>query len=325
MTVRTTADAEMTAMLSVLSGFERHFDDYYKIEERLHAGAYGTVYRVTGKQTHKSFAAKIIPRRKLRKVEEKDMMAEADILRDLCGMEHVVEFVDFFACDDYFTIVQTLAKGGDVFERIAKRQLYSEQDARSVAIKLLQTIKKLHDRDIIHRDVKLENILLNTNDNTSILLADFGFATYLPENGFVTRRCGTPAYCAPEVWKREAYGKGCDMWSVGCALYILFSGSPPFAGRDNQETFRMACEGDVRFEGRLWKSVSKEAKDCIRGLLTVDPAMRWTAKEALESTWIQSGLTDALFQNLDWMPNCSERSDQVSRSLLSSVVPLNMG
>lgn len=328
MTVLTTNDAEVTTMLCKAKDghARRSFDDHYRIEERLHSGAYGTVYLVVDKaQPTKQYAAKIIRRRNLRKFEEKDMMTEADIMRDLCGMENVVEFEDFFAEDDHFYIVQGLARGGDVFERIAKRQLYNEQDARSVAIKLLQTIRKLHDRDLIHRDIKLENILLaNSADPTSVLLADFGFATYLPESGLVTRRCGTPAYCAPEVWKKQPYGKSCDAWSLGTVMFMLFTGRPPFGNGDAKECLRRACRGELHFHGREWELVSEEAKEVIRGLLQADPTKRWTAEQALQSTWIQSGLTDALFTNLDWMPNCSETRNPVGRSYVYSVVPLNI-
>jgi len=103
----------------------------------------------------------------------------------------VVKLVDFFANDDFYILVQTLAKGGDLFDRMKATGTYSEREARIVAMKLLTTIRGLHQRRTIHRDIKPENILIeNPQDATSVLLADFGFATCLSEEGFSRRRCG---------------------------------------------------------------------------------------------------------------------------------------
>jgi len=298
------------------------FDGQYQIEERLNAGAKGVVYKVTdrhskhastaaavGKENNGVYAAKRIPRQGLREQDEKDILSEINILKSLRNVPHVVKFVDYYIEADSFYIVQELAKGGDVFERIDREELYNEHAARSVAIKLLQTIQKLHQRGIVHRDIKPENILLaDARDGTSVLLADFGFATYVPREG-LTRRCGTPCFCAPEVWQRRPYHKAVDLWATGCVLYMMMSGYPPFYAADNHDIFRLACQGYVSFHAPVWNTISMEAKEFILGLLRVDPLQRWTVEEALQSTWIQSGLTDALFDNLDWMPKCSQRSD----------------
>ncbi|CAB9531848.1 MAP kinase-activated protein kinase 2 (Fragment) [Seminavis robusta] len=322
-------DTEAVAMLSRMPGADgycRKFDELYHIEERLHSGAYGTVYRVTDRQhSNKELATKVIKRSKLSSKQESDILSEVNVMKDLAGVENVVQVVDFFAEEDAFYIVQQLARGGDLFEKVVNGYQYSEHNARTVALKLLQTLRKLHDRGVVHRDLKPENLLLSSShDNTSVQLADFGFATYLPEGGYLDRRCGTPCYTSPEVWQKKPYNTQADMWSLGNVLYMLIDGRPPFYSKDTVEAGKLVCKGSVKFEGKQWDGISDAAKQCIRGLLTVDPTQRWTAEKALQSSWIQSGLTDALFENLDWpwMPSCSQHED-VGNSYV--FVTLNLG
>jgi len=172
------------------------FDDLYQIEQQLQTGSYAVVYRVTTKNhqqglPRQEYAAKIIRRQDLSVSAEKDVHTEVQLMQDLVAVNGVVKLVDFFANDDFYILVQTLAKGGDLFDRMKATGTYSEREARIVAMKLLTTIRGLHQRRTIHRDIKPENILIeNPQDATSVLLADFGFATCLSEEGFSRRRCG---------------------------------------------------------------------------------------------------------------------------------------
>lgn len=283
----------------------KSFDDLYRIHEKLQTGSYGIVYRVIStRQPEKEFAAKIIKRRGLAEKIQQDIRSEVQMMRSLVDVEGVTKLVDYFVTDQWFILVQTLAKGGDLFERINQKSLYSEYEARSTAVKLLQTLRVLHGRNTVHRDIKPENILLmDPSDATSILLADFGFATCMPKEGYLTRRCGTPTFIAPEVWKSAPYDYACDMWSMGVLLFVLIDGFPPFKGRNNNEIRQRTCTGRVKFASPQWDHVSANAKELILGLLTVDPKQRLTVEQALQSNWIQSGLTDALFGNLDWQPS----------------------
>jgi serine/threonine protein kinase len=141
------------------------------------------------------------------------------------------------------------------------------------------------------RDLKPENLLLrDLFDDSGILLADFGFARYVPEEKLTTR-CGTPAFVAPEVLVADCrYDESCDMWSVGCLLYMLLGGYPPFQDKNHRGLFRKIRGADFCFHDAYWKNVSISAKQLISSLLTVDPAHRCTAKMALEkSTWLKLG------------------------------------
>lgn len=180
--------------------------------------------------------------------------------------------------------MQWLAKGGDVFDRLAQLSTYTEKNSRDLGITLLKTLVELHRRKICHRDLKPENLLLKGKfDDTNILLADFGFAKYVPEDGLKTR-CGTPAFVAPEILVGNPYGTQADMWSAGCLIFMLICGYPPFNDQSHSGLFRKIRAADFTFHESSWSNVSLHAKQLVSRLLVVDPQFRMTSKESLLTT-----------------------------------------
>jgi len=158
-----------------------------------------------------------------------------------------------------------------------------------LALHLLECCVVLHSRKLAHRDLKPENLLLcDMFDDTHIVVADFGFASCVPEEGLKTR-CGTPAFVAPEVLVQNCrYDQRVDLWSVGCLLYMILGGYPPFQDRNHRGLFKKIQGGDYVFHDTYWKNVSVPAKQLIANLLTVDPRYRCPAKNALEScSWLK--------------------------------------
>jgi len=143
--------------------------------------------------------------------------------------------------------------------------------------------------------LKPENLLLvDPNDDTSILLCDFGFARHVDvstspsaDNNKCQTRCGTPAYVAPEVLLGLPYGLSVDLWSTGCLLYMLLGGYPPFQADNHRALFRKIRAGDYVFHQKYFGGVSIPAKRLISNLLTVNPQKRWSAQQALKSDWFQ--------------------------------------
>lgn len=167
------------------------FSDFYKLDEKIARGSFGTVYTASHVSTGEEYAVKVLERKKLTEREKLSVIREVSILRDCADVPHLVRLVDFFASPTHFYVVQVYAQGGDLFSRLASSTSYSENDARDVARHLLRAIQVLHSRRIAHRDLKPENLLLeNLYDDTSILIADFGFARYVPREGLTTR-CGS--------------------------------------------------------------------------------------------------------------------------------------
>jgi calcium/calmodulin-dependent protein kinase I len=167
------------------------FDNDYKVKERLSQGSFGTVYVTQHIPTGEEFAVKVIDRKRLSKKDNDAVSREVSVLKDCVDVQHIVRLVDFYVSPSTFYVVQMYARGGDVFERLATRASYTEKDARFLAVHLLEAMRVLHSRKMAHRDLKPENLLLrDVLDDSGILVADFGFARYVPEDKLKTR-CGT--------------------------------------------------------------------------------------------------------------------------------------
>jgi len=265
------------------------FEVFYKLQSRLAKGSFGVVYVTQHLSTGQEFAVKVIERAKLSEKEKTSVQREVSILKDCRDVENIVQLIDYFVSPEHFFVVQMYAKGGDVFERLAQRTSYTEADARNLAKCLLQAMEVLHSRKLAHRDLKPENLLLrDLLDDTSIVVADFGFASYVPPGGLKTR-CGTPAFVGPEVLLPNCrYDERVDMWSVGCLLYMLIAGYPPFQDKNHRGLFKKVRGADYVFHDTYWKNVSVAAKRLIASLLTVDPKFRCTARQALDTNeWLK--------------------------------------
>jgi serine/threonine protein kinase len=266
------------------------FEDHYRLQGKLSNGSFGVVHIAQHKLSGRDFAVKVIQRNKLSEKEKSSVIREVNILKDCRTIPHVVQLVDFYTSPEHFYVVQMYAKGGDVFERLAHRTSYTECDARNLARHLLLAVLGFHERKLAHRDLKPENLLLvDVLDDARIMVADFGFASYVPEDGSgLKTRCGTPAFVGPEVLvPTPHYDERVDLWSCGCLLYMLLAGYPPFQDSTHKGLFRKIRGGDFVFHDTYWKNVSIPAKQVISGLLTVDPNYRTSAQTALQSRWLQ--------------------------------------
>jgi serine/threonine protein kinase len=160
-----------------------------------------------------------------------------------------------------------------------------------VFVRLIKGIQYIHTKNVVHRDLKLENLLLqNKDDITSIKIADFGLAKRAM-NGYMETVCGTPQYVAPEVIKPVpgvVYGPECDLWSAGVVLFTILAGYPPFYNENTPALFRQIRKGAFNFDDPVWDEVSDDAKDLIQKLLTVSPQDRITSEGCLQHKWCRS-------------------------------------
>ena len=142
---------------------------------------------------------------------------------------------------------------------------------------MLSCVNYLHNRNIAHRDLKLENILLESNGNLdSIKVIDFGSACQYEDCLPMTEKVGTPYYIAPEVLNKS-YTQACDLWSLGVITYILLSNTPPFNAATDQEVIETVKTGQYDYNAPVWQSISADAKDFISQLLQTDSQARPTA------------------------------------------------
>jgi len=170
--------------------------------------------------------------------------------------------------------------------RIVERNPLDEYETRYIFKQLLEAVRYLHEHGIAHRDLKPENVLFRTKAvDSAIVLADFGFAKRVPQSeGLMESDVGTPDYAAPEILK-QSYRKDVDSWALGCIVYCMLYGIPPFYGEDCSETLEKITRGDpiVFYEDCV---VSNNAKDLILKLLDRNPRNRLTVGEALHHAWI---------------------------------------
>jgi len=228
---------------------------------------------------------------------------EVEILRKLDSHPCVISFHDVFDSPSMFVIVLELAKGGELFDYVLedyKAKTFDEKATKIQFYQILSAVEYLHEMNVCHRDIKLENILLAEKNKVGLIkITDFGLSKLLDEQTVMNTYVGTPTYIAPEVLKNSeetglhnrqaAYTVKADMWSLGCILYSLFCGSPAFYGNSDQELGAKILRGEFKMDGEtnpVWSKVSPEGKELISRLLVVNPRNRISARDALrKSDW----------------------------------------
>ncbi|XP_025112082.1 calcium/calmodulin-dependent protein kinase type II delta chain-like isoform X10 [Pomacea canaliculata] len=263
------------------------FSDIYELKEELGKGAFSIVRRCVQKATGLEFAAKIINTKKLSARDHQKLEREARICR-LLKHPNIVRLHDSIQDDGYHYLVFDLVTGGELFEDIVAREFYSEADASHCMQQILESVNYCHQHGIVHRDLKPENLLLASKaKGAAVKLADFGLAIEVQGDqqawfGFA----GTPGYLSPEVLRKDPYGKPVDVWACGVILYILLVGYPPFWDEDQHRLYAQIKAGAYDYPSPEWDTVTPEAKHLINSMLTVNPAKRITASEALKHPWI---------------------------------------
>lgn len=253
----------------------------------LGAGSFGLVRYARDNNTGENVAIKIIIKKAL-KGNAQLVIDELELLQEL-HHPHIVGFRDWFESRDKFYIVTQLATGGELFDRIVQQGRFTEHDALIVILQMLEAISYLHDNNIVHRDVKPENVLyLDELQDSNIVLADFGIAKRLqgPDDK-LTSSAGSFGYAAPEVVQGLEHGKPCDIWSLGVVTYTILCGYSPFRAEDVSDFIAEVRHNNaVIFHAEYWKDVSKDARRFIIKALQYDPNQRATAKQLLEDPWL---------------------------------------
>uniref|UniRef100_A0A8C9A8C5 calcium/calmodulin-dependent protein kinase n=1 Tax=Prolemur simus TaxID=1328070 RepID=A0A8C9A8C5_PROSS len=259
-------------------GVEPHFPPW---------GAFSVVRRCVKKTSTQEYAAKIINTKKLSARDHQKLEREARICR-LLKHPNIVRLHDSISEEGFHYLVFDLVTGGELFEDIVAREYYSEADASHCIHQILESVNHIHQHDIVHRDLKPENLLLASKcKGAAVKLADFGLAIEVQGEqqawfGFA----GTPGYLSPEVLRKDPYGKPVDIWACGVILYILLVGYPPFWDEDQHKLYQQIKAGAYDFPSPEWDTVTPEAKNLINQMLTINPAKRITADQALKHPWV---------------------------------------
>ncbi|CED83033.1 pkinase-domain-containing protein [Phaffia rhodozyma] len=281
----------------------------YKTGKTLGSGTYAIVKEAVHIVTGKYYACKIISK-KLMEGREHMVRNEIEVLKRVSqGHPNIVGLIDYFETRSNLYLVFDLCTGGELFDRICAKGSYYERDAAHLVYVVTSAVKYLHNVGIVHRDLKPENLIFaDKSEESDLLIADFGLSRIMKEEQFnlLTTTCGTPGYMAPEIFKKSGHGKPVDIWAIGVISYFLLAGYTPFDRNSQTEEMQAIIRADFSFTpAEYWSGVSDVAKDFIKKCLTVDPAQRLTAEQALEHPWLsqEAKLHVADTSAVDLLPN----------------------
>ncbi|RDW76117.1 hypothetical protein BP5796_06938 [Coleophoma crateriformis] len=305
---------ESKGRLPKYPGLER-----WQLVEKMGDGAFSNVYRARDTQGNAGdVAIKVVRKFEMNSSQRANILKEVQIMR---GLDHpnIVRLVDFSESKQYYYIILELAPGGELFHQIVRLTYFSEDLSRHVITQVAEALEYLHEeKGVVHRDIKPENLLFSPipivpsknpkprapedEDKVDegefipgvgaggigqIKIADFGLSKVVWDTQTMTP-CGTVGYTAPEIVKDERYSKSVDMWAMGCVLYTLLCGFPPFYDESIQVLTEKVAKGQYTFLSPWWDDISKSAQDLVSHLLTVDPNKRYTIRQFLDHPWIRN-------------------------------------
>ncbi|KAE8283410.1 Myosin light chain kinase, smooth muscle [Larimichthys crocea] len=258
--------------------------DHYNLQEKLGVGKFGQVFKITHKETGHVCAGKFY---KGRRAKEREA-ARKEI--ELMNYLHHPKLVQCLAAYDHkpeMVMVMEFIAGGELFERIVDDNFeHTEPASVRYMQQILEGIAYMHQQNIIHLDLKPENIVCVDTSGTSIKIIDFGLASRIEGNTSLKVMHGTPEFVAPEVINYEPVCFATDMWSIGVICYILLSGESPFQGNSDAETLALVTAAQFEFDEESFDEITDEAKNFISSLLNKDTRRRMSCEAALAHPWM---------------------------------------
>ncbi|XP_049419297.1 serine/threonine-protein kinase 33 isoform X2 [Epinephelus fuscoguttatus] len=280
----------------------------YEFGRKLGHGSYGTVYEATHIKTQTKWAIKEVCRPAAGSQRSKMLEQELNILKEV-NHAHIIHLQEVYHTAKMTYLVTELCSGGDLRQLLQRKKFLTEDETRHVICSVADAVVYLHKRDIVHRDLKLENILVkdylgeDDKGRINIKVTDFGLSVKTGGVGIenmMQEACGTLLYMAPEMMSRRGYSHCCDVWSIGVIMFMLLCGEPPFKATSQSDLRQEIMNNNkVKYTQPIWATVSHAAKNILTCLLKQDPAYRMSANELLETPWI-TGDTD-----VPAMPPCA--------------------
>ncbi|XP_046712794.1 serine/threonine-protein kinase 33 isoform X1 [Silurus meridionalis] len=271
---------------------ESEIQKIYSFGRKLGQGSFGVVCEVTHVESQKKWAIKRVNKDKAGSSGVRLLEREVSILKRV-HHKHIIHLKEVFETSEKMYLVLDLCEGGELKKLLENKKHFSEEETRHIIRSLADATVYLHKHGIVHRDLKLENILVDSYHESdghaeiNIKITDFGLSVQKGGVGTMLQAtCGTPKYMAPEVINGYDYSQQCDMWSIGVIMYMLLSGEPPFCSKSEKHLFELIKRGELNFSAPLWETVSDSAKIVLSSLLNVDPAHRITASELLNNPWV---------------------------------------
>lgn len=317
------------------SKYYTELPERYQIIQKIGEGAFSKVFKVLDTACDAYIAIKIMDKKGMGASQINSAMKEIAIMRRL-RHKNIVRLYGYQNTQKsrYCFLYMEYVAGGEIFNQIIKYTYFSEDLARHIIRQVANAVKYLHDNGVVHRDIKPENLLFmpvkllkrpkeqqikarrKSDDNKKIdegrfvrgygsagigvvKVADFGLSTVLVDDQTRAQTpCGTVGYTSPEQHLRLGYTKKVDLWAIGCVLYTLVVGFPPFYSNsgNSKDISRKVSRGDYKFLSPWFDEVSQECKNLISNLLTVDPEKRYSIEDLLRDPWLNKGYEDVLMK-----------------------------
>ena len=299
--------------MSNLNNNQTTLDDFI-MERVIGKGSFGSVYLVKRKEDQKLYALKTVFLENLNKKEKENSVNEIRLLASI-SHPNVIGYKEAFwdEKNNSLNIIMEYADNGDLQTKISKKrkdqEYFDEKMIWLYSIQMIEGLKALHDKKIMHRDLKSANIFLTSSKN-QCKLGDMNVSKVIKEK-FLTTQTGTPYYASPEVWKDEPYSYKSDLWSIGCVIYEMCALRPPFNGKDLDELFENVCRGKIK---RISNFYSDDLWNMILMLLQNDVEKRVDCNGFLNSDLVKNKINE--FKN---DPSTSYEGNQLEKNKNSNV------
>jgi len=284
-----------------VAAYRQKFEDRYLIGQSIGEGAFATVFRAVKTADNTQVAVK-----KISKGGYDMALVHNEIsVWEHCDHPNLLQMIDVFETPDELLLVSDLMRGGDLFQALAGVERFSELEARLIFEQIVSAVAHLHHHHVVHCDLKPSNILVVHPHvhgcPLQLKIADFGLSqTLTAASGAELKEvCGTPDYFAPELVAiaqgsapGTGYGSGVDCWAVGCILYELLAGRPPFEAKTENVLFYKICDFEIEFNSEIFGAIDAGVTSLIKGLTMKDPTKRCSCAMALEDPWVR-GITNA--------------------------------
>ena len=273
----------------------------YKPTKLLGTGSFGSVYEAKNTIFQNIVAMKVINKDPNNSLDEQEIRNEIDILKKL-SHPNIVKIYEFYISNSHYYIVTEFCRDGELFSYIKNK--YSERQLAVLFYQVFSGLWYLHDNKILHRDIKLENIMISQKEKDYetgeelfwVKIIDFGTAKIFEKNKKEKDVVGSSYYIAPEVLQQN-YNEKCDTWSVGVILYMMLVGRAPFDGKDDEEIILKINSADYNSKEPKLMKHSPEVRDLVSKLLQKDTDKRYSAKEAIAHPWFQKYGGRSLYSN----------------------------
>ncbi|XP_049580887.1 serine/threonine-protein kinase SIK3 homolog isoform X4 [Syngnathus scovelli] len=265
---------------------------HYEIERTIGKGNFAVVKLATHIITKAKVAIKIVDKTQLDDENLKKIFREVQIMK-LLKHPHIIRLYQVMETERMIYLVTEYASGGEIFDHLVAHGRMAEKDARKKFKQIVAAVHFCHCRNIVHRDLKAENLLLDHNLN--IKIADFGFSNLFSRGQLLKTWCGSPPYAAPELFEGKEYdGPKVDIWSLGVVLYVLVCGALPFDGSTLQNLRARVLSGKFRIPFFM----STDCEYLIRHMLVLEPSRRLTMEQICKNKWMRQGDPDPEFERL---------------------------